>query len=85
MSAASDPDGPPPGATLDELRRYAERVSQETGMATVIVVVNGTQPEYAVPPERLARYTDPAAGALIEALVQRQETLRVTNLTEGRR
>ena len=66
---------PPPGATLDELRAYAERVSQESGMATVIVAVDGGQREYVVTPEVLGRYTDAVSGALVEALRQRQVVL----------
>jgi hypothetical protein len=70
------PGAPPPGATLDELRLHAERISQESGMATVIVAVGGEQYEYVTSPAVLGRYTDPAVGALVEALHQRQGALR---------
>jgi hypothetical protein len=59
---------PLPGAPLDEWRAYAERVSQETGMATVIVVAGGGYREYVVAPDLLRWYTDQAGGALAEAL-----------------
>jgi hypothetical protein len=62
----------PPEVILDELRRYAERVSQESGMATVIVAVGGHQHECVVTPEVLAGYTDVVSGALVEALCQVQ-------------
>jgi acetyl esterase/lipase len=70
-----EPGTPPPGATLDELRQYAERVSQASGMATVIVAAGGGHHDYVVPPERLAAYTDPLSGALVEALRHQQERL----------
>jgi hypothetical protein len=65
----------PPEVILDELRRYAERVSQESGMATVIVAIGAHHRQYecAVTPEALAAYTDPVSGALVEALRQAQE------------
>jgi hypothetical protein len=66
---------PPPGASLDELRIYAERVSQETGMATVIVAVAGARQEYVATPGTLGAYKDAVSGALIQALRQRQELL----------
>lgn len=66
---------PPPGATLDELRAYAERVSQESGMATVIVAAGGDHHEYAVTPEAVSGYADTVSGALIEALRERQALL----------
>jgi hypothetical protein len=66
---------PPPGATLDELRLYAERVSQESGMATVIVAAGGDHREYVVTSEVVGRYKDPVIGALVESLLQRQELL----------
>lgn len=62
-----------PSGTLDELRAYAERVSQERGMATVIVAVGGAQHEYVVPPYVCARAKDAVAGALLDALKQRVE------------
>lgn len=64
-------DTPRPGATLDELRLYAERVSQEFSMATVIVAVDGGQHEYVVTPSTLGDYHDVVIGALIGALRQR--------------
>jgi hypothetical protein len=74
---------PPPGATLDELRAYAERVSQESGMATVIVAHGGDHREYVVTSEALSRYTEPVSGALVEALRQRQELLGEESATEA--
>jgi hypothetical protein len=64
-----------PDQTLDELRAYAERVSQESGMATVIVAVGGRHHEYAVPCEQLAGYIDVVSGALVESLRRRQEEI----------
>jgi hypothetical protein len=68
-------DTPPPAATLDELRLYAERVSQASGMATVVVAHGGDHREYVVTSETLGSYKDPVSGALVEALRQRQELL----------
>lgn len=66
---------PPPDATLDELRKYAERVSQASGMATVIVAHAGDHQEYVVTAGVLSNYTDPVIGALVHALRQRVELL----------
>ena len=68
-------NAPPPGATLDELRVYAERVSQASGMATVIVAAGTDQRAYVVTSEVLAAYSDTVSGALVEALRQRQSLL----------
>jgi hypothetical protein len=68
-------DIPPRDATLDELRIYAERVSLASGMATVIVAVNGDYHDYVATSGGLARYTDPVVGALVEALESRLETI----------
>lgn len=68
-------DAPPPDATLDDLRTYAEQLSQASGMATVIVAVNGDHHEYVATSGGLARYTDPVIGALVEALLGRLETV----------
>lgn len=64
---------------LDSLRRYAERVSQESGAATVLVAV-GTGPpiEFVVPAERLSDYTDLTTGALVEALKSHALNLSLT-------
>ena len=70
MQSASQPDMS--GWSLDELRTYAERVSQADGTATVLVVL-GQVHEYVVPTAALGRYQDPVTGALIEALRSRQE------------
>ena len=73
-------DTPPPNATLDELRKYAERVSQASGMATVIVAHGGDHCEYVVTGGSLGGYKDdPVVGALAEALKQRLELLSEDN------
>jgi hypothetical protein len=72
-------DAPPPGATLDELRAYAERVSQESGTATVLVAVNGDHREYVVSSGVLGSYADAVSGALVEALRKRQELLKIAS------
>ena len=63
------------GWSLTELRDYAERVSQEDGMATVLAAVDGEVHEYVVTSARLSRYQDVVTGALVEALRARQEYL----------
>jgi hypothetical protein len=68
-------DTPPPAATLDELRQYAERVSQASGMATVIVAHGGSHREFVVPSDSLGRHGDAAIDALVEAIRQRLEAL----------
>lgn len=70
------PSPPPPGATLDELRVYAEHLSQKSGTATVIVAVGGSQHEYVVPSGARTAYTDDVVGALVESLRQRQAVIR---------
>lgn len=74
----------PPEVTLDELRRYAERVSQESGMATVIVAIGAHPHQYecAVTSGALAAYTDPVSGALVEALRQLQADTGTAPLRE---
>jgi len=67
---------PPPNATLDDLRKYAERVSQASGMATVIVAHGSDHQEFVVTRGSLSSYRDdPVIGALVEALKQRLELL----------
>jgi acetyl esterase/lipase len=61
--------------TLDELRQYAERVSQASGMATVIVAHGGSHREFVVPCDSLGRHGDAAIDALVEAIRQRLEAL----------
>ena len=63
------------GWSLEQLREYAERVSQEDGMATVLVAVDGEVHEYVVTSARLSRYQDPVTGALVESLRARQDQL----------
>jgi hypothetical protein len=62
--------------TISRLRDYAEQLSQEGGMATVLIAL-GTDPvrEYVVTPGAYRAYADPVTGVLVQALTQHLETL----------
>jgi hypothetical protein len=62
---------------LDQLRRTAEQVSQQRGMATVIAAVGtGELAEFVVSRDVHGQYKDPVLGALIEAVRQRNQAGR---------
>ena len=63
------------GWSVDQLREYAERVSQEDGMATVLVAVDGDVHEFIATSARLGHYQDVVTGALVESLRARQAQL----------
>lgn len=69
---------------LDGLRRHAEQLAREGGVATVIVAVGVGEPsEYVITPDACARFGDPIIGALMDALRQRTELSDMTTAAGG--